>query len=747
MSEVPPSVPGLVRFGSFELDARSGELRKAGVRVGLQEQPLQVLILLLARPGQLVTREELRQRLWPSNTFVDFDHGLNAVINRLRDTLGDSADTPRFVETLPRRGYRFIAPVEGNRPTDQSGPNEATVQADVQPIDIPPATASDTSEPRRSRGWFSTGRAARRAGIAALSAIVLIVVGIGAWRLRPAPAVAASPRVVPLTTLKGWEGHPSFSPDGTQIAFTWSGGKGDNPWDGSTWDTYVKIIGSSEIRRVTTSHPGWNFNPAWSPDGRHIAFVRCEKGRCQVYLTSPLGGSELKVSDLPISYPGIAWSPDSQFIAAGRSSRHGGSGAAGIYLMPAQGGEPRAITRAPAGAFHRAPAFSPDGHHMAYVSCVIDAGWGTGCDVFSVDLDASFTPVGAARRLTTETIASIQGVTWTRDGRSLLYDTEAVPFVNYIWRVAADGTRPPERVELAGFGSSIPATVPSQDRLAFLRSWYNEDVYQSTAGHPPQPLVSSSFPESNPQFSPDGHHVVFCSPRSGDAVEIWVADADGSSEHQLLHGPNRMQRAPHWSPDGRFIAFDSLGADGHWHVWIIDAEGGQPHQVVVDAGDQKAPTWSHDGHWIYFWSEQNIWRVPATGGRREQLTQGGAWDFAGESTDGKNLLYQSAKEKGGALMTVPLTGGQARQLVPCVSETAFIAGAKGIYYVACDAGPDPLVQLLNPTTGETRALMRLSRIEYRMPPYGLAVSPDGGTVLYARLGSAGDDLMLIENFH
>ncbi len=128
MSEVPPSVPRLVRFGIFELDLRSGELRRAGVRVGLQEQALQVLTLLLARPGQLVTREELCQRLWAGDTFVDFDHGLNAVINRLRDTLGDSADTPRFIETLPRRGYRFIAPVEGNRPTDQSGPNGATVR-------------------------------------------------------------------------------------------------------------------------------------------------------------------------------------------------------------------------------------------------------------------------------------------------------------------------------------------------------------------------------------------------------------------------------------------------------------------------------------------------------------------------------------------------------------------------------------------------------------------------------------------
>ena len=104
-------VEGPVRFGAFQLDLRTGELRKAGVRINLPEQPFQVLKALLDRPGDLVTREELRQRLWPAETFVDFEHGLNAAVRRLRDALGDSADVPRFVETLPRRGYRFIAPV------------------------------------------------------------------------------------------------------------------------------------------------------------------------------------------------------------------------------------------------------------------------------------------------------------------------------------------------------------------------------------------------------------------------------------------------------------------------------------------------------------------------------------------------------------------------------------------------------------------------------------------------------------
>src|SRR5215813_6872413 len=105
----------IIRFGTFELDVRAGELRKQGARIRLQEQPLRILQMLLAQPGQLVTREELRDRLWPSDTFVDFDHGLNKAINKLREALDDSAESPRFVETIPRRGYRMIS-VAGKTP-------------------------------------------------------------------------------------------------------------------------------------------------------------------------------------------------------------------------------------------------------------------------------------------------------------------------------------------------------------------------------------------------------------------------------------------------------------------------------------------------------------------------------------------------------------------------------------------------------------------------------------------------------
>jgi len=134
MGEVPPITTGSavirakherVRFGSFEVDLRAGELRKGGVKIKLHGQPLDVLAMLLDEPGEMVTREELQQKLWAADTFVDFEHGLNKAINKLREALGDDADNPRFVETLPRRGYRFIVPVTGSIPSADQPAEEA----------------------------------------------------------------------------------------------------------------------------------------------------------------------------------------------------------------------------------------------------------------------------------------------------------------------------------------------------------------------------------------------------------------------------------------------------------------------------------------------------------------------------------------------------------------------------------------------------------------------------------------------
>ena len=205
-------------------------------------------------------------------------------------------------------------------------------------------------------------------------------------------------------------------------------------------------------------------------------------------------------------------------------------------------------------------------------------------------------------------------------------------------------------------------------------------------------LVGSTFPEVEPRLSHDGRRLVFASKRSSDSLDIWMAEADGSGAQLLIRGPSGIQGSPYWSPDGRRVVFDSFGDDYHWHIWTIDAEGGTPRRLTTQAGDENTPTWSHDGRYIYFSADpgsgRDIWRVLASGGIPERLTRRVRGFFACESADGKSLLFQP-EDADTPLMAMALTGGDVRQLVTCVRNTAFGAGRDGVYYVPCDASPSP----------------------------------------------------------
>src|SRR5580692_11981675 len=212
-SSVPSS--RLIRFGVFELDLRSGEIQKQGRKIRLEGQPVHVLICLLENRGELVTREELHRKLWPADTFVNFEHGLNAAVKRLRQALNDSADNPRFVETLPRRGYRFIAPIEVvaasesvSVDNDAAFAAEATATRDVPEAknDYPTDLSGKTVvvQPHRPpRTWKGFGFA------------FLVVLGVcAAWMLRPEsrpPQVIRSLAVLPLESLSGDASQDYFS--------------------------------------------------------------------------------------------------------------------------------------------------------------------------------------------------------------------------------------------------------------------------------------------------------------------------------------------------------------------------------------------------------------------------------------------------------------------------------------------------------------------------------------------------------
>jgi len=576
-------------------------------------------------------------------------------------------------------------------------------------------------KPRRRLVWV----------IGVVAALGIAAVGI--WLVRSRVGTQEMPLTpVPLTSYPGSEEGASFSPDGSQVAFSWNGEKEDNS------DIYVKVIGTDPPLRLTTN-PAEDYSPAWSPDGRQIAFGRdLGAGKRAVVLISPLGGPEriLTESYWGVSWvtgPFLSWSPDSRALALVEAKDRVASPNLVLYRMEI--GERYPLTKSTPDS---CPAFSPDGRTLAF--CRWD---GQDSDLFLLDLSRDLKPVGEPRRLTFDNLGGTSSPAWVSAGSALVYSTGAYFWTKgNLWKVAASGSSQPQMLPYIGDDVVQPAICQRASRLAYTHRTSDSNIWRmeisSPQGeaNPPTMFISSTRNDWGSQYSPDGKKIAFVSERSG-SYEIWVCDADGTNAVQLTHSGDAQ--GPRWSPDSSRLTFYSSG------IYVINASGGDLRRLTLPSGSESA-SWSKDGRWIYFNSEGKIQKVPAEGGPVVVVNKNPPGFDPVESPDGKfiYLTGSGTDASNSGLWRVPVEGGEPKQILDSlIASTGYALVDDGIYFIP---RPDPSkgysIRFLELATGKIKTIAELGK------RFGneLCVSPDRRWALYWQQDQVVSDLMLVENF-
>jgi eukaryotic-like serine/threonine-protein kinase len=614
-----------IRFGPYELDLRSAELRKDELRIHLQDQPFRILVALLERPGDVVLRKEIRNKLWPDSV-VDFDHGINAAVKRLRDALCESAEKPRYIETLARKGYRFIGKieVEQNSLTESSVAGQEDVVAPLVGPLVKPVEHALTSLKQPDLGDHLSNlegqpvnrpfhRAERNSWWIAASILAIIVLGavicvtsLTSFGVKPAPEMRR------LTFDSGLTTDPAASPDGKLLAYA-----SDRNGSGALHLWMQQFIPDGQAVQLTRGEAD-DHQPAFSPDGRSVAF-RSERDGGGIWVIPVIGG------DATLIVRGgrdPRFSPDGRWIAYWRPSTMAApfvASAGRVYVVPSTGGPPRPVLSdlTEAGV----PEWSPDSKSLIVYGrkddlpppvgrwnwwlVPIDGGLATSTDAFSLLKAKRFD--GTAR-----SDAPRVGV-WR--GNDLLFSARRGDNTN-VWKI-------------------------------------HIDTSTSRVSGEPQQLTSSTGLDAYPGLTEDGRLLFAGLVNSSD---VWILPVDtnsGKTTGQLKRvtdtvGPHQFASL---STDGKLLAYSSVRY-GQPRAWIKNLESGIAKPLSISTSGQCITQLSSDGKLlVYTTCDENGagFVVPVQGGHADQVCSNctTAYDL---SPDNKVVLYR----KGNAMRAFSL---------------------------------------------------------------------------------------------
>jgi Tol biopolymer transport system component len=611
-------------------------------------------------------------------------------------------------------------------------------QNDLIRIDIPKGSYAPVFGERSAPVTEHPASGWRRRSIIPAAAVAVIAIGWLASGLRTAPPA----EIRPLAASPGSMGAPSLSPDGTRVAFFWSG-----PPDQPDPGIYVKSVDREDRRRIALG----NGDPAWSPDGSEIAFSRGESGG--VFLVSQLGGSERKVAD---SGTDVAWTPDGTALLLRHEELASAAPWSAIYSVSLKTLEKRRLTQSFLPIRDWKSAVSPDGQTLAFIR----TGLPGLADIYLVPMSG-----GEPRRLT-DWNTEMGGLAWTPDGQEIVYAVTE-PAGPRLWRIRARAAEPGRGVRLAAStGDAQHPAISSGGTSGVWRLAYTSSrleislrLIDLTKRDTSGVLIGSTlFQRSSRQeyggrVSPDGKLAAFLSNRDG-AAEIWISGLDGSNLHRLTSS-NGEPAVPAWSPDGNALTFiRATGRGGLKPIFIVNVSGGEPKQLTPAMELVGWGNWSHDGKWIYFGSNRSgtlqIWKMDPNGDNSVQITRNGGLE-AQESPDGKYLYYteKRPKEFSGLkfpvrLMRVPVSGGEEIPVIPEVRTLHWSVTDKGIYHYF----PGPPCRSIKLYRFDTGATEHAGDLPEQTAPIegGLSVSRDGRWLFMSHVERDSADLMVMHHF-
>jgi Tol biopolymer transport system component/DNA-binding winged helix-turn-helix (wHTH) protein len=719
-------------FDDVRVEPTAFRVWKGGATVPLEPKAFEVLLFLIHHRGRVVQKRELLDAVW-RDTFVG-ENALTREIAQLRKALGEDARRARYIETVPTRGYRFIAEVQdspaastSNRAAARSaGPQavEAAVPTFGEPDEVhgrfPAPSRVTATAPEVEATRSKRRRSAFAAALAALALLLCVAAGIalrGWLDGRAGESGVGVRRLTQVTTSTGLDIFPSISPDGGYVAYSSNRG-GD-------FEVYVRQLAPGGREIQVTADGGRNFQPAWSPDGQFIAYHSQRRGG--LWLVPALGGVARRLTEFG-SKP--AWSPDGQQLAFQSAALNDLVGVQGgalppstVWVVPALGGAPRQMTKVgePSGG-HGSPVWWPGGKRILFFAYDLTLN-----EVWSVSVEnGEVKKLGPAGQ-------PFSDIIFSPDGRHV-YCAGAFRGATFgLWRIPVNlETGEPagevEKVEGTA-GTPIRYLSISADgrRIAYSAQSLVSDIWQlpvsPASGEPagtPAPLFEdTSRRKTNPAVSPDGRWIAFGVWRLGTPTSVWLVDAEGRNpvplttdeggsgvpswlpggdqiayvttrgERTLLYAKNfatgderqlaelpRLSAIPRLSPDGRLVAYQSRGA-GVVNVYVQALAGGEPRQLTQDAEMAGFPAWSPDGQWLAVelrrGDDMHVAVVPAGGGEPRQLTRepGLSWPHS-FSPDGDRIAFAGMRDGLWNLYWVSRTTGEQRQLTHFDKTNAYV---------------------------------------------------------------------------